>query len=99
MLSSTCMNKPQLAKALAEKTKAPQDVAAEFIDALFDTITEELEQGEKVTLGNFGTFFLVRHKERATAHPTSKKTVDLPALTLAKFRPSELLKEKVNQRK
>lgn len=92
------MNKLQLANALSLKTKAPQAIASNFVDTLFDTITQELERGEKITLGNFGTFFLVRHKERVTAHPTSKQTLKLPALTLAKFRPSEQLKEKVNQR-
>ncbi len=93
------MNKPQLVKALAERTKAPHDIATDFIDALFDTIVEELKAGDKVTLGNFGTLYLVRHKDRKTAHPTSKKEITLPALTLAKFRPSTKLKEMINRKK
>lgn len=92
------MNKPQLVSALATKTKAPRDIAHDFIKALFDTVTEELQKGNKVSLGNFGTFYLVRHKDRTTAHPTSKEAVSLPALTLAKFRPSTHLKEAVNKK-
>lgn len=92
------MNKPQLIAALSQKTKAPKEVADDFITALFQTITDELVKGNKVTLGNFGTFYLVRHKDRQTAHPTAKTTVSLPALTLAKFRPSTKLKEVVNKK-
>jgi DNA-binding protein HU-beta len=93
------MNKPQLVKALMERTKAPKAVAEDFLDALFGTISEELKKGDKVMLGNFGTFYLVRHKDRTTSHPTSKEAITLPALTLAKFRPSTKLKEMVNRKK
>lgn len=91
------MNKPELVNALSERTKAPREVADEFLTALFDTITEQLKKGDKVTLGSFGTFYLVRHKDRTTAHPTSKEAIQLPPLTLAKFRPSLKLKEVVNK--
>ncbi len=93
------MNKPQLISALVTKTKAPHDIAADFVTALFETITEELQKGEKVALGNFGIFYLVRHKDRTTSHPTSKAAITVPALTLAKFRPSQKLKELVAQGK
>lgn len=91
------MNKPQLVKALSQKTKAPADIVDDFVTALFDTISEELEKGNKVSLNNFGTFYLVRHKDRTTNHPTSKKLVTLPALTLAKFRPATKLKTDINK--
>lgn len=90
------MNKPQLIAALAAKTKAPKEVADDFVSALFDTITEGLQNGEKVALGNFGTFYLVRHKEKTTAHPSSKTPITVPAQTLTKFRPSHILKKAVN---
>ena len=92
------MNKPQLAAALAAKTKAPKEVARDFVDALFEIMSDQLAKGEKVSLGNFGTFYLVRHKDRATNHPTTKTPITLPALTLAKFRPSTKLKESVNKK-
>lgn len=90
------MNKNQLAQALSSATKAPADITADFVDALFETIAAELERGQKVTLGNFGTFYLVRHKERATNHPTSKSAVALPPRSIAKFRPSQKLKQKIS---
>jgi DNA-binding protein HU-beta len=93
------MNRLALAKALSERTKAPKEVTLEFIDALFATITDGLKEGDKVTLGNFGTFYLVRHKDRKTSHPTNGQEVILPALTLAKFRPSTKLKEQTNKKR
>lgn len=91
------MNKPELVKALMERTKAPKDVAADFVNALFATITEELKQGNEVSLNNFGTFYLTRHKDRVTAHPTSREQISLPPLTVAKFRPSSKLKNTINK--
>lgn len=93
------MNRITLAKALTERTKAPKEITLEFIDTLFETIADELAKGEKVALGNFGTFFLVKHKDRTTAHPKTGEAVTLPALTLAKFRPSTKLKEEVNKKR
>ncbi len=93
------MNKPKLVAELVARTKAPKEIASEFVDALFSSITAGLEKGNKVALNNFGTFYLVQHKERKTAHPTSKKEVSLPALTLVKFRPSAQLKETVNRKR
>lgn len=90
------MNKPQLVSALSAKTKAPSEIAHDFVDALFGFISDALQKGEKVSLGNFGTFYLVRHKDRTTAHPTSKEQITVPALTLTKFRPSQALKKAVN---
>lgn len=90
------MNKPQLINALSARTKAPTEIAHDFVEALFDFITEALQKGEKASLGNFGTFYLVRHKDRTTAHPTSKELITVPALTLTKFRPSQALKKAVN---
>ncbi len=91
------MNKNELAKALTARTKAPVDITNEFLDTLFSTIAEELQQGHKVSLANFGTFYLVRHKDRITAHPTSKEPVNLPAQSLAKWRPSSKLKDTINR--
>lgn len=91
------MNKPALVSAIIQRTRAPKEVAEEFVDALFETIVEHLERGEKVSFGNFGTFYLVRHKDRVTTHPTTKEPVVLPPLTLVKFRPSSKLKENVNR--
>lgn len=95
---SKAMNKPKLVNALVERTKAPKEVAADFVNALFENIVDELEKGNKVTIGNFGTFYLVRHKDRVTTHPSQKSTVNLPPLTLAKFRPSQRLKEAINRK-
>ncbi len=91
------MNKPELAAALAAQTKAPKAVTLEFVTSLFELIAAELERGNKVTLGNFGSFYPVLHKGRTTSHPTTKDAVDLPAQTLAKFRPSTRLKQLVNK--
>lgn len=91
------MNKPKLVAELVLRTKAPKEIAKEFVNTLFETITEQLTKGDKVSVGSFGTFYLVRHKDRTTAHPTSKAPVSLPPLTLAKFRPSTKLKEAVNK--
>lgn len=93
------MNRLTLAKALSERTKAPKEITLEFIDALFETIADGLKEGDKITLGNFGVFYLVRHKDRTTAHPKTGNEVTLPPLTLAKFRPSIKLKEQINKKR
>ncbi|NLZ70932.1 MAG: HU family DNA-binding protein, partial [Clostridiaceae bacterium] len=50
------MNKTELVAAVAEETKLSKKDSQKAVNAVLETITDELEKGEKVTLVGFGTF-------------------------------------------
>lgn len=50
------MNKSELIEAIAASADIPKAAAGRALDAVVETITEELKKGDQVALVGFGTF-------------------------------------------
>jgi DNA-binding protein HU-beta len=83
------MNKEDLVTAVAQKTQLSKKTSEEIVSAFVDTITEALEQGEKVTLVGFGTFQV---KERAAR---TGGVLNIPAKRSPAFTPGKGLKDQL----
>ncbi len=93
------MNKQELIKAIHDKQGnlgLTQSLVGEFVDAIINTITEELAQKEKVTLLGFGTFATSERKARNGVNPSNGKAVKIAAKTVPTFKAGKELKEIVN---
>ena len=58
------MNKTELIAAVAEKAELSKKDAEKAVNALLDTVVEEVAKGEKIQLVGFGTFERRERKER-----------------------------------
>ncbi|KAB2860646.1 MAG: HU family DNA-binding protein, partial [Exiguobacterium chiriqhucha] len=50
------MNKTELIQAVAEKANVSKKEATQVVEATFESITEALQNGDKIQLIGFGTF-------------------------------------------
>lgn len=83
-------------KASAECDVTKKDTAA-IVDAAFMAIAQALVDGEEVRITNFGTFATSVRAARTVANPQDRtKTVEVPAKTAVKFKPSKILKDSLN---
>ena len=73
------MNKGELIKAMATKAGFTNKDAQIAYDALVDTITEALKNGEKVQLVGFGTFEVKDVPAKTRINPQTKETVEIAA--------------------
>jgi len=89
------MNKAELVEEVSSKVGITKKDAGKVVDAVTETITNTLKKGEKVTLVDFGTFQLIERKARKGINPQTKKTIQIPAKKVPKFRPGKGLREKV----
>ena len=89
------MNKIELAASVAEKTGLTKKDAEKVISAVFDSITESLVAGDKVTLVGFGTFDVKDRAERVCKNPRTGEDVISPAARVAVFKAGKGLKEAV----
>jgi nucleoid DNA-binding protein len=91
------MNKTQLIDRVngdLELSKKDTQIA---VNAILESITEELSEGNEVKLPNFGKFS-VRRKEAYTArNPQNGEPVDVPAKNVVKFKAAKALKDSVNE--
>ena len=89
------MNKSELIQAIADEAELSKHDAAEFVNAFISVITQELKDGNDVTLVGFGVFHVSERAERQGRNPQTGETLTIPATKKPGFRPGKPLKEAV----
>ncbi|MCX6601498.1 MAG: HU family DNA-binding protein [bacterium] len=87
------MNKDELVTAVAAKTGMTKKTAEETVNAVFDTISDVIRDGDKVTISGFGTFFLAERAARTGRNPRTGEEVHISARKVPRFIPGKKLKE------
>ena len=82
----------ELAQAVALKAGLTSEEALKLLEAFAQVIVEELEKGNRVSVGGLGNFVLSRHHAREGINPTTKEKVQIPTTTVMHFRPAKELK-------
>nr|WP_239482364.1 HU family DNA-binding protein [Neisseria elongata] len=67
--------------------------AARFVDAFISVVTQELKDGNDVTLVGFGSFHTAQSAERKGRNPKTGETITIPATRAPKFKPAKGLKD------
>ncbi|HFJ9459156.1 DNA-binding protein [Bacillus cereus] len=88
------MNKTELTKVVAEKAELTQKDAA-ATQALLDTITNALANGEKVQILGFGTFEVRERSARTGRNPQTGEEMQIAASKAPAFKAGKELKEAV----
>ena len=78
---------------VAELTKKHSEV---IVDAVFESIINALQRGEKIELRGFGSFRLRRREPRKGRNPKTGDRVDVPSKRVPYFKPGKELKELIN---
>lgn len=89
------MNKKEMIREVALRVEMTQKDAGVVVDAVFDTITDELASGGEVNVTNFGKFVSVYKEARTARNPQDGSVVEVPAHNTLKFKASSTLKEAV----
>ena len=90
------MNKTDLVVAITEKTDLPKVDVELVVDEFLQLIEDEIVKGEEVKLSNFGVFYKKERLSRKGTNPPDGSPIIIPANNTAGFRPSKILKEKLN---
>ncbi|MBC7385587.1 MAG: HU family DNA-binding protein [Cryobacterium sp.] len=90
------MNKAQLIESIATATSLTKTDAENCLNAALDSIKTAVKKGDDVTLVGFGTFTKTKRKARMGRNPQTGKEIQIPAMTVPKFRPGREFKDAVN---
>ena len=69
------------------------------VEQVFDQITSALVRGETVKLSGFGLYTVYQKKERLGRNPKTGEPAPISARRAVSFRPSAVLKDKLNSSK
>ena len=80
------MNKSELISAMAAEAGLSKVESKKALDAFIASVTKALKAGDKVALVGFGTFSVAERAGRVGINPATKKTIQIPAKKVAKFK-------------
>ena len=89
------MNKTELIAAAAEKAGLSKKDTEAVITATLASITEALQNDDKVQLVGFGSFEVKVRAERLGRNPKTKEEIHIPASKTPVFKAGKALKDAV----
>ncbi|MCQ3035271.1 MAG: HU family DNA-binding protein [Bacilli bacterium] len=90
------MNKAELILEVAERANLSKGEAENAVEEMLAIIERELVKGNEVKLSGFGIFSKKTRLERKGTNPSSGDIIVIPENNTVSFKPSKILKEKVN---
>lgn len=87
------MNKAQLVESIAERSQLSKTQAESALNALVESVTQALKNGEAVTLVGFGTFEARNRAGRTGRNPKTGEDIAIPASIVPAFKPGKALKD------
>jgi len=90
------VNKSELIDAIAASADLPKTVAGRALDAVVESITNALKDGDSVSLVGFGTFAVKERAARTGRNPQTREPIEIAAARVPSFKPGKTLKDAVN---
>jgi DNA-binding protein HU-beta len=89
------MNKSELINELSEETTFSKMDVTRVLDSFIRIVSRALRKGEKVSITSFGSFWISRRPARKGINPATKERIDLPEISIPRFKPGKSLREVV----
>lgn len=89
------MNKTELIEAVADSADLSKATASRAVDAVVESVTDALKEGDQVTLVGFGTFNVRERAARTGRNPQTGESMQIPASKVPGFKPGKALKDAV----
>ena len=87
------MNKSELVSAVAQKSGLSKVDSKKALDAVLESIGEELKNDGKVVLVGFGTFSVTERSARKGINPRTREPIDIPARKVVRFKAGSRLRD------
>tara|TARA_Y100000590_G_scaffold443841_1_gene573807 strand:+ start:10269 stop:10565 length:297 start_codon:yes stop_codon:yes gene_type:complete len=90
------LNRKDLSKKIYQELGFSKNFSLSFIDDFFEILTSELIKFNKIKITSFGTFKVTKKAARIGRNPKTKIEAKISPRKVVKFKPSEIVKVKLN---
>ena len=90
------MTKADLANMVYEKIHYSKKDSNQLVELTLELIKETLERNEKAKISGFGNFEVRQKRSRTGRNPQTGEEIAISARKVLIFRPSQVLKKKMN---
>jgi DNA-binding protein HU-beta len=87
------MNKTELINKVAELSELTKKDATKAVDAVFQSISDALQEGDKVQVIGFGNFEVRERAARKGRNPQTGEEIEISASKVPAFKPGKALKD------
>src|ERR1700744_2100150 len=91
------VTRAQLTEAVYQEVGLSRNESAELVESVIAEISGALERGEMVKISSFGSFAVRRKGQRIGRNPKTGEEVPILPRQVLVFRPSHVLKNRINQ--
>ena len=95
-MTKKSFTRKDLFNKIYQKLGFSKNVSSQIIDDFFITFNRELIKTKKIKIPSFGTFQIAHKKERIGRNPKTKVEAIIPSRKVVKFKPSDIIKRKIN---
>ncbi len=96
-MSGNTITRAQLAEAIYEEVGLSRNESAALLETVLDEVAIALSKGATVKLSSFGSFSVRSKGQRIGRNPKTGQEVPILPRRVLVFRPSQLLKSKINK--
>jgi len=89
------MTKKDIVLKIANETKIKQIDVKKVVQKTLECIIENLQEGKKVELRNFGVFKIKQRRGRTGRNPRTGDVVPVPPKKVVVFKPGLVMKKKI----
>lgn len=95
-MSSNTLTRMDLSEALFREVGLSRNESADLVESVLGHMSDALVRGESVKISSFGTFSVRSKTARMGRNPKTGDEVPITPRRVLTFRPSHLMKERVN---
>ena len=90
------LTRADLAESVVRKVGLPRNESQELVELVLSEVSATLARGEHVKLSSFGSFGIRQKGQRIGRNPKTGKEVPITPRRVLVFRPSTIMKDRIN---
>lgn len=96
-MAGKTLTRAQLTEAVYQEVGLSRNESADLVEAVLGEISTALTRGDIVKISSFGSFFVRQKGQRIGRNPKTSEEVPILPRKVLVFRPSHVLKNRINQ--
>lgn len=98
-MSGRTITRAQLSESVYQEVGLSRNESADLLESVLGYISESLARGDSVKISSFGSFSIRKKGQRIGRNPKTGEEVPILPRKVLVFRPSQVMKSRINERR
>jgi len=98
-MAGQTITRAQLGESVYQEVGLSRNESADLLEAVLNSVSDALSRGETVKISSFGSFSVRQKGQRIGRNPKTGEEVPILPRKVLVFRPSQVLKSRINEKR